>query len=231
MITINLKPGVRRAVQKSGPAFGGLQERFKGLSSGVKEPWLAFALGAWAIVLVGLGGLFLRSNAQLNTLVPKLEETQAEQRRYEGFLMEKRRAERVRDSVLSQIGTIAAVDRDRYIWPHLLDDIANAVPDFTWLVEVAQVGTGTPGTNIDSTGVGTPPPVVRIVGMTNDLQNYTAFMRRLEASPWLSDVMAVDAKTVVVMNRALTRFTLQASYARADDSQIRTVPILESVVR
>ena len=73
--------------------------------------------------------------------------------------------------------------------------------------------------------------MVRIVGLTNDLQNYTAFLRRLEASPWLSDVMAVDAKTVVMSNRALTRFTLQASYSRADSMQIRTVPILESVVR
>ena len=230
MITINLKPGVRRQVQK-GPAFGGIQERIKGLGTGIKEPWLAFAVGAWALVLIGLGGLFLRSSSQLSSLVPKLEETQAEQRRYEGFLLEKRRAERVRDSVLAQIGTISAVDRDRYLWPHILDEVANAVPDFTWLVEVAQVGTGTPGTTADSTGAGVAPPAVRIVGLTNDLQNYTAFLRRLEASPWLSDVMAVDAKTVVMSNRALTRFTLQASYSRADSTQIRTVPILESVVR
>ncbi|HQW66482.1 MAG TPA: PilN domain-containing protein [Gemmatimonadales bacterium] len=230
MITINLKPGVRRQVQK-GPAFGGIQERIKGLGTGIKEPWLAFAVGAWALVLIGLGGLFLRSSSQLSSLVPKLEETQAEQRRYEGFLLEKRRAERVRDSVLAQIGTISAVDRDRYLWPHILDEVANAVPDFTWLVEVAQVGIGTPGTTADSTGAGVAPPAVRIVGLTNDLQNYTAFLRRLEASPWLSDVMAVDAKTVVMSNRALTRFTLQASYSRADSTQIRTVPILESVVR
>jgi Tfp pilus assembly protein PilN len=96
---------------------------------------------------------------------------------------------------------------------------------------VNQVGVGTPATQMDSTGAGSAPPVVRIVGLTNDLQNYTAFLRRLEASPWLSDVMAVDANTVVVQNRALTRFTLQASFSRADSSQIRTVPILESVVR
>lgn len=230
MITINLKPGVRRQVQK-GPAFGGIQERLKGLSIGVKEPWLAFALGAWAVVLIGLGGLFLRTGSQLGTLEPKLEETRAEHQRYQDFLLAKRQAERARDSVLAQIGTIAAVDRDRFLWPHLLDEIANAVPDYTWLVEVAQVGSGTPGTTADSAGVAAPPPVLRIIGMTNDLQNYTAFLRQLEASPWISDVLPVDAKTVVVANRALTRFTLQASYSRADSTQVRTVPILESVVR
>lgn len=228
MITINLKPGVRRQVQQ-GPLFGGLRQQFKGLKIGIKEPWLAFAVGSWAVVLLGLGFFYVRTSSQLGTLEPKIEETRAEQRRYRGFQLQKRRAERIRDSVLAQIGTIAAVDRDRYLWPHILVEVANAVPDYTWLLEVSQVGTGTPGTTADTAVV--TQPVVRIVGLTNDLQNYTAFLRRLEASPWLSDVMAVDAKTVVIANRALTRFTLQASYSRADSSQIRTVPILESVVR
>ncbi|MBK7594046.1 MAG: PilN domain-containing protein [Gemmatimonadetes bacterium] len=230
MITINLKPGVRRQVQK-GPAFGGLQERLKGLSTGIKEPWLAFAVGSWVVVLLGLGGFFLATGSKLSALEPKLEAARTEQSRYQGFLTEKRHAERQRDSVLAQIGTIAAVDRDRYLWPHILDEVSNAVPDYTWLVEVSQVGTGTPGTTADSSGVVAPPPVVRIVGLTNDLQHYTAFLRQLEASPWLADVMPIDAKTVVIQNRALTRFTLQASYSRADSTHIRTVPILESVVR
>lgn len=230
MITINLKPGVRRQVQK-GPAFGGLQERLKGFGSGIKDPWLAFAVGSWVLVLGGLGAFFLITGNKLSALEPQLEAARTEQRRYEGFLTEKRHAERQRDSVLAQIGTIAAVDRDRFLWPHILDEVANAVPDYTWLIEVSQIGSGTPGTTADSGGVAAPPPVVKIVGQTNDLQHYTAFLRQLEASPWLSDVMAVDAKTVVVQNRALTQFTLQASYSRADSTHIRTVPILESVVR
>lgn len=229
MITINLKPGARRQDQKKA-SFGAGFAKVKDLGSMVKEPWQAFAIASWAIVVLGLGAFFLRTNTQLSTLEPQLEEARAEHERYQGFLIEKRRAERSRDSVLAQIGTIAAVDRDRFLWPHILDEVSNAVPDFTWLLEVNQVGTGTPATT-DSTGAGGAPPIVRIVGLTNDLQNYTAFLRRLEASPWLSDVMAVDAKTVVVQNRALTQFTLQASFSRADSSQIRTVPILESVVR
>jgi Tfp pilus assembly protein PilN len=71
----------------------------------------------------------------------------------------------------------------------------------------------------------------RIVGRTGDLQNYTAFLRRLEESPWLTNVLPVEAKTVVEGNRALTAFTIQASYVRADSSHIRTVPVIESVVR
>ena len=183
-------------------------------------------------MLLGLGGFFLATGSKLSALEPKLEAARTEQRRYQGFLTEKRHAERERDSVLAQIGTIAGVDRDRYLWPHILDEVANAVPDFTWLVEVSQVGTGTPGTTADSSGSVAPPPVVRIVGLTNDLQNYTAFLRRLEASPWLADVMPVDAKTVVMSeSRPDALHVAGLVFAGPTRTHIRTVPILESVVR
>ncbi|MES2124013.1 MAG: PilN domain-containing protein [Gemmatimonadota bacterium] len=85
------------------------------------------------------------------------------------------------------------------------------------------------GAVVDSTFGG--PVNLRIVGRTSDLQNYTAFLRRLEESPWLTNVLPVEAKTVVEDNRALTSFIIQASYNRADSAYIRTVPVIESVVR
>ena len=60
MIQINLKPGAKRtAARGSRPMFAGMAEAFKGLRSRVKEPWLAAAFAAWALVVLGLGGLFL----------------------------------------------------------------------------------------------------------------------------------------------------------------------------
>jgi len=219
MITINLRPGVRRQTQ-SGPAFGGMAQKFKDLGTAVREPWRAVAIGAWVLVLGFLGVTWFATGARLGTLEPQLEETRAEAKRYETFMREKRRAERGRDSVLAQIGTISAVDQERYVWPHILDEVAGAMPDFTWLREITFVAAeGGSGTNL------------RIRGLTSDLQNYTAFLRRLEASPWLTNVLAIDAKTAIDRNRALTDFTVQATFSRADSSRIRTVPILESVVR
>jgi hypothetical protein len=75
------------------------------------------------------------------------------------------------------------------------------------------------------------PVIVRIIGRTNDLQHYTTFLRQLEASPWLMNVVPVEAGTVVEGNRAINTFTIQATYTRADTSHIQTVPVLESVVR
>lgn len=227
MITVNLKPGARRAAKVSGPAFGDLLAKVKGLMAGERDASRLVGPGAFVLVVLGLGALWALSSSRLAELEPELETVRAEHARYQDFLHQKRREERVRDSILSQIGTIAAVDRDRFVWPHLLDEIAGALPDYTWLISIASAAAApSPG---DMTGV--PAPVaVAIKGRTGDLQNYTAFLRRLEASQWLANVQAIEAKTVIVANRAITEFTVQAAFAHADSTQVRTVPILESVV-
>lgn len=224
MITINLRPGAKRAVQR-GAAFAGLGERLRGMATGIKEPWQMIAIGAWAIVLLGLGYMYISSGARMASLGPQLDEARAEYSRYQGFMREKRREERARDSILAQIGTISAVDRDRYVWPHMLSDIGDALPDGTWLTEIANI----PPAVAPAPGE-LPAPSVRIVGRTADLGNYTTFLRRLEASPWLVNVLPLSANQVIEGNRALTEFTIQASFSRADSSYIQTTPILESVV-
>lgn len=232
MIEINLKPGAKRSAAKRGPAFAGLKTQLADLTSGVKDPWAMAAGIACVVVTLGLGGLFLRTGSQRAALEPQIEEARVEQARYQGFLREKRRAEAVRDSILTQIGTIASVDGNRYVWPHILDEVQSSLPEMTWLIELAQIGGGTM-TTVDAatgeSGIATQP-VIRITGRTGDLQRYTAFLRQLEASPWIENVLPVQAKTIVDGNRALTEFIIQATFSQADSSYVRTVPILESVV-
>lgn len=223
MITINLRPGAKRAAPR-GAAFAGLGERLKGMGSGIKEPWQMAAIIAWAAVILGLGFIFVRTSTQMSSLQPQLEEARTEYTRYQGFMREKRREERARDSILSQIGTISAVDRDRYIWPHILAEVGAALPENTWLTEVANIGTTTGAPLAEM-----PPPSVRITGVTADLGNYTTFLRRLEASPWLVNVLPLSATQLIEGNRALTQFTIQATFSQADSSVVRTVPVLESV--
>lgn len=234
MITVNLKPGAQRDNDGKRGVLGSLRERMASPASSSKAgdgqggPWPMIAGAAWLLVLLGLGGVYWNSSRQLNALEPQLEEARGELARYQGFIREKDRQTAIRDSILSQIATIRSVDRDRYIWPHILDEIANALPDYTWLTEVSALP-GQQGQVLDSTLV--QPVTFRIVGLTGDLQNYTAFQRQLEASPWLTNILPVEAKVQVDKNRALFTFTIQASFAPADSAHVRTVPILESVVR
>jgi Tfp pilus assembly protein PilN len=226
VININLRPGTRRAA-KGGSPFAGLGDKFKGMGAGLGDP-LGMAVAAlWAIVILGLGFLWVSTSSKLSALEPQIEEARSEHSRYQAFMDQKAQAAQARDSILGQIGTISAVDRERFIWPHILDEVGGSVPDGTWITEVSSVA-APPA--LDDPNAAAPLPSLRIVGRTGDLANYTAFLRRLEASPWLQNVLPIEAKTVIEGNRALTSFIIQATYSQADSSVVRTVPILESVV-
>ncbi|MGH7593793.1 MAG: PilN domain-containing protein [Gemmatimonadales bacterium] len=229
MITINLKPGARRQAAK-GDAIAGMRERLRGLGQKVKEPGLVLAGGTWLAAILVVGVLFLRTQSRLNTLEPAMQHAQDEYQRYHSFVTQKRHEEKIRDSILAQIGTISAVDQDRYTWSHLLDEIGASVPDFTWLTSISPVApAANQSTDTDSTVAA--PVTVLIAGETNDLQNYTAFLRRLGESHWLTNVVPVKTETLIDRNRPIVAFTVQATFIRADSSQIQTVPILESTVR
>lgn len=233
MIEINLRPGVRRTATRQAP-FAGLIDRLRTGSSGASggsggglDPWVAGAGLAWVLVVGGAGFLLMQSSSRVAELEPQLEEARADYQRYQSFIRQKRSAERSRDSVVAQIATISSVDRDRYVWPHLLDEIGASVPEGTWLTSISNIMSAA-GPVLDS--LARPTVAVRIDGRTGDLQNLTAFLRRLEASPWVANVLPISAKTVVDGNRALTEFVVQAQFEQAPASAVTTVPILQSVV-
>ncbi len=241
MITVNLRPGQRRK-RSGGNPLKGLLDRLSGLrelSTKVKDPLLMGAVGAWVVVVAALGLIYLNQVRQLYTLEPRLEQARSEHRRFKAFLADKRRQEKIRDSLFAQITVIRRVDGDRYIWPHLLDEITKALPAYTWLVDlgftappapVARPATAPANATADSTIPPPPPPVAfQINGRTIDIQAYTRFLRQLEASPWIVDVVPVSAQTVVEKERAITAFTIRATYNQADSAYIRTAPFSQTV--
>lgn len=253
MITVNLRPGQKR--KRGGNSLKGLFDSLSGLrelATKVKDPLLMAAVGAWVCVVAGLGLIYLNNLRQLYVLEPRLEQARSENRRFKAFLADKRRQEKIRDSLLAQITVIRRVDGDRYIWPHLLDEITKAVPAYTWLVDIgvtaptpnpaaqAQAqqakapGKRKPGaakadSTADSVSAPPPPLAFQINGRTMDIQAYTRFLRQLEASPWIVDVTPVSAQTIVEKERPVTAFTIRASYNRADSAYIRTAPFSQSV--
>ena len=236
MITVNLRPDLKRKRARS-PLQGAL-EGVRGLGTRVKDPLLLAAVVSWVGVLAWLGYVALGTTRELNALEPRLEETRAEHRRFKAFLAEKRHQETIRDSLVSQIGVIRTVDGDRYVWPHLLDEVTKALPAYTWLEDMGFAAAAVaPQSNVapaekDSTVAEpfvSPPVTFNVNGRTVDIQAYTRFLRQLEASPWIADVTPVSAQTVVEKERPVTAFTIRATYRQADSAYIRTVPLSESV--
>ncbi|HEU4682673.1 MAG TPA: PilN domain-containing protein [Gemmatimonadales bacterium] len=246
MITVNLRPGKRRKRSGTSFDFKGMLDGFRDLGSKVKDPLLLAAVGGWVCVLGSLGFLYLNNVRQLYSLEPRLEQARAENKRFKTFIADKRRQEQIRDSLLAQITVIRDVDGDRYIWPHLLDEVAKALPAYTWLVDLgtttptarprpAQLQPARPAkgsaakTNTVAADTADAPLIFQLNGRTMDIQAYTRFLRQLEASPWIEDVVPVSAQTVVENQRPVTAFTIKAAYRLADSAYIRTVPFSQSV--
>ena len=239
MITVNLRPGQKR--KRAGNPFSGMLNGlsfFRELGSRVKDPLLMGAVGAWVCVVGGLGLFYLNNVRQLYSLEPRLEQARSENRRFKAFLADKRRQEKIRDSLLAQITVIRGVDGDRYVWPHLLDEITKALPAYTWLVDLGFTAAPAPaqpsepakaGAKPDTTPVAKPALTFQITGRTIDIQAYTRFLRQLEASPWITDVTPVSAQTIVEKERPVTAFSIRASFNRADSAYIRTAPFSQSV--
>ena len=229
MISVNLKPGLKR--KGGGNRLQGAGERVKALASKVKDPLLVGVVASWLAVAVWLGGVWKKQSSELSEWQPRLEQARTENTRFKAFIQQKKKQELIRDSLLAQIGVIRDVDRDRYVWPHVLDEVAQALPAYTWLTELVAQAPAVPQVS-DSTAsdsVRQLPPAFRIQGRTVDIQAYTKFLRQLEASPWVIDVVPVSVSTVVEHERPVTAFTIRANFKTADSAYIRTVPLSQSV--
>lgn len=238
MIEINLLPGQKR--KKRAAAAGLALPDFKALLAQVKDPLLIGAAGAWALALAVIGFVYLTESRRLASMQQELTQVEADARRFQALINQKRKEEKLRDSLVAELDAIRAIDSDRYVWPHILEEITKALPDYTWLESVSVItGPVTPATPAPAGGAAAarpapadtarPPVQVLIDGRTGDMGGYTRFLRQLGESPWLTNVVAGATKTVIDNDRPVLTFTITVTFRQADSAFIRTVPVLESV--
>src|SRR5215470_18473459 len=155
MIEINLLPGLKRKA-----AGGGARFKMPNLGAvllNVKDPWLLGAIAAGVVAIGGNAALYTLNTARLSHLDTVLAGVQSEKRRYDAVSAQKRQAERARDSLAAELAIIRSIDADRFIWPHLLDEITKALPQYTWVTQVQNL-TSTPLTTTTAgTATGTTP--------------------------------------------------------------------------
>lgn len=236
MIEINLLPGLKRKTGGGGARFK--MPNLGAVLSNVKDPWLLGAIAAGVVAIGGNAALYTLNTARLSRLDTVLAGVQSEKRRYDAVAAQKRQAERARDSLAAELAIIRSIDADRFVWPHLLDEITKALPQYTWVTQIQNLSsapaatTTTTGTTTGTASAEAAAPTdtrVSIDGRTVDIQAYTTFLRQLTASPWITDVMATRATTVIEQDRPVTEFNITLRYKRADSLYIRTVPLVESV--
>lgn len=236
MIEVNLLPGQKR---KKRAAAGLAMPDFSSLLTKVKDPLLLGAVGTWVVALLVIGFIYTMETRRLSAMQRDVARVEADARRFQALIDQKRREEKLRDSLVAELDAIRTIDADRYVWPHILEEITKALPDYTWLESVA----------VQSGSVGAAPapppragaaaaaprdttkPVIRVTidGRTGDMGGYTRFLRQLADSPWLTSVVAGPTKTVVENEKPVLTFTITVTFRQADSAFIRTAPVLESV--
>jgi Tfp pilus assembly protein PilN len=237
MIEINLLPGGGGRKAKSRGGGGGIRIDLKGMLASLTgrftDKYLLAAVASAAIAAVTIGMLYSRQTYRAVTLAAAEQEAVKDSTRLAIALAEKIKAEAIRDTALRQINIIKSIDDDRFIWPHVLDELSRALTPYTWLSTITYAGnpqgtinvTAAPaGKKLDTTVV-REEIALRILGQTVDIQALTRFMRQLEASPFIANVRLEKSEMMLEGNKEVTQYTLLAVYTRPDPATLRRVPL------
>src|SRR6266576_4677187 len=267
MIEINLLPGDGKKKKKAKAATATKFEfNLK------PPPWLVgltdkmtdkYMLGA--VAAAGASGaliilMFISQTARGALLDARETKALKDSAQYSAVLNAKARAEATRDSLYQQIAIIKSIDDSRYLWSHLMYEISNALPQYTWLTEITQTSltrnaaaadTSTRKMATDSTKSPSQRAAernrakkaradsllatvkdlkFRIVGHTVDIQALTRFMKSLEASPFIQNVQLSRSDLVQAEGKEVTEFTLEAETQSPPAFAIKTVPLVVSAV-
>lgn len=251
MIEINLLPGADK--HKGRGAGFSLKGAAAGVSARIRDPYLLSAVASVLIAAAGIGGMHVTQTAKLATLEEREQGAVRDSARFAVVLKERRKAEAKRDSVLRQLDIIRSIDNDRFVWPHILDEVSRALPPYTWLKSIAQTaGTSAPvpvgpkdakdareskdGKPADVASdkrqdpqPSTEPLKFRVIGNTVDIQALTRFMKLLETSPFVQNVQLARSELVMVDGKEVTEFQLDAEYERPEKGLLTTAPVSLSV--
>ena len=242
MIEINLLPGSG----KKGKAKGGggssvdMGAAFRGFASKVTDPFLLGAVASGVLAAAAIGALYTQQLAREKSLDAKEQRATKDSIQYAVVVKSIRRAQAQRDSVVRQLNIIKVIDNNRFVWPHVMDEVSRALPPYTWLTSLQQTNESAvpnasspaaphkKGENADSVAAAQPVQL-QIIGNTVDIQALTRFMKALEASPFIQDVTLVKTTVIPVEGKEVTEFQLTGTYQQPDSALVKRVPIALSV--
>jgi Tfp pilus assembly protein PilN len=224
MIHINLLPGARRkksAAQGMSIDTGALLERLRGRYD---DPWLLIAVAGVVLGLAGVGFMWWSQGTTVAELAERERVALQDSTRYASVLAQRAAAEAQRDSILRQIAVISAIDGDRFVWPHIMDEVARALPTYTWLRQIQQSSQSAVASP-EAMAAGGPPVInIRITAYTVDLQAVTIFMKNLEASPFLQNITLSLSESASVEGKDVHSFQLDLQYQQPDSTVVQRVP-------
>lgn len=184
MIEVNLLPGSGKGKGRKG---GGARRSFSAPSfaGATADRWVLSAGILSLLALMVIGWLFFSVAGKAEELNVQIEAAQRDSARFADVIRRAETLQSRRDSIAARVAVLQEIDGARYTWPHVMDEVGRALPNFTWLTRINQVS---------------PPPslVLRVRGRASTYFALTSFMENLEASPFLGGVRLITSDQVAV---------------------------------
>ncbi len=219
VIEVNLIPdtGKKKKRKRKGPSLS--LPSFNGIPV---DRWVAVAGVAILAALGAFGWMFAGTTGQAQELDLKIEAAVRDSLRLSAVIERAEALTARSDSIARRVDVIQQIDVARYVWPHIMDEVARALPDYTWLTRIQQVSSG-------------DPVVFRIEGRAGTYFALTAFMEAVEASPFIRGTRLISSEQIFVTvgagaQRLVYSFTLEAGYRHPPLDYLETESLFGGIV-
>lgn len=215
MIEVNLLPGGKKRRRSKGGrgGGGGFLQKLSLPSLRATDAYSIAAVVAQVGVLGTIGwGYFALSAGQEDRQVALADALQ-DSSNYADLIEHNATLAARRDSIAEKVNIIQEIDALRFVWPHLLDEVARALPDYTWLTQVTQVSVG---------------EVIefQVHGRAGNNLALTTFMRTLQESLFVRSVSLVQTEQVFEPNgQTVQVFQLNCVYQTPPVEFLETVSL------
>ena len=213
MIEVNLLPGGKKRPGKGGRFRIGLPD----LKAIPADPFIIGALVVGLASAALVGWWYTDLNNRNAELAVALDVAIRDSATFHELIENNSTLQARQDSVAQKVAIIQEIDAGRYVWPHVLDEIGRALPDFLWITSLQQVSVGE---FIE----------FRIEGRAGNNIAVTTFMDALEGSPFIRVVRLISTEQAVETlpngdGQIVIVFTLEAGYDQPAFDLLETVPL------
>jgi Tfp pilus assembly protein PilN len=181
------------------------------------DRWVLGAGVSVVVALLAIGWMVFATAGQAEELEVQIESAVRDSARLADVIERSERLRSQGDSIARRVDVIQQIDGSRYVWPHIMDEVARALPDYTWLTRIQQVTSG-------------EPMAFRIEGRAGTYFALTSFMEAVEASPFIRRTQLISSDQVFMSvgggaQRLVYDFALEAEYRDPPPDLIQSEPL------
>ena len=208
MIEVNLHPTGGKARRSRRPRLATPAWIGSGRGGGDgRDPWNLAAMVAFGLAALAIGGMWFTQRSTRAEIAGRMEEARADSTRLADLrILSDSLTARERE-IQERLELVRGLDEGRFVWPHLLDELSTALPEYTWLTAV-RVSTPLPDLTVQVDGLAANPLAI------------TRFVRNLQESEYVEQVRIMGSQQSEVDNVTAHAFKLVVTYAGPADDQV-----------